>query len=293
MKEKNQTSNLAELAGSEYTSPEKLHELAKKGDNLVRIRVARNRKTLPDTLASLANDNDWTVVRSVAINPHTPSYILHNFALNKKFLEEVARNPSTPPDTLEYLTNLTPDQQPEKGLKKMFFTGLTQSEIDRIIEIVAGNPNYPTESVKKLIMDGKIDRNSTALSVSKERITVPLKVKDVLSFIPYVAQGEIRILPFSKRIEDGYNPQPLAYYDSNDIKRFEQSIETCKKEFAKNKNEYFRLSEENYTADMLLNANVIRIGAIPYNCYRLGGYADICITIEDIYWVRIKENYYM
>ena len=74
-----------ELALNPNTPPETLESLANDDNWLVRSHVAGNPNTPIETLERLANDKDWRVRCRVANNPNTPQYI-KTYLKIKKFL---------------------------------------------------------------------------------------------------------------------------------------------------------------------------------------------------------------
>ena len=101
------------------TSPEALAKLAVSKDVKVRLGVAYNRKTSPETLAILSDDRGvsidggvMSVKEAVAWNLSTSPETLAKLAVSKdvKVRRAVAYNVSTPPDVLRTLAQ---DKDPE------------------------------------------------------------------------------------------------------------------------------------------------------------------------------------
>jgi hypothetical protein len=67
--------------------------------------LARNPNTSAETLARLANDDDDSVRRGVAINPNTPPETLERLANDEKWSVRyyVTRNPNTPQYIRQYI----------------------------------------------------------------------------------------------------------------------------------------------------------------------------------------------
>ena len=69
--------------------------------------LAENSNTSPETLARLANDEDYEVRRNVAINPNTPIKSLEHLANDVEWIVRsyVAENLNTPQESLKNLAN--------------------------------------------------------------------------------------------------------------------------------------------------------------------------------------------
>jgi hypothetical protein len=85
--------------------------------------LARNHNTSPETLARLANDDDYWVCNMVAENPNTPPETLDLLVVDGNSLNCycVACNINTLPETLERLANYG-DQNAHIALALNFFT---------------------------------------------------------------------------------------------------------------------------------------------------------------------------
>ena len=102
---------------NEFTSPERLRELAEHSNYDVRWRVAEHPKTPKDVLTKMSYDENDRIVSSVAENPNTPVEILLELfeadisltgdglsrGVTYNVKKALARNPSTPRDVLEGL----------------------------------------------------------------------------------------------------------------------------------------------------------------------------------------------
>ena len=99
-----------------------------------KIVLAGSKKVPPNGLASLAKDNDVSVLQQVAMNPNVPDDCL--IALSKSpddgVRKMVARNPKTPPNILEILS---------------------YDSNSKVREEVAENPNTPERIMEALAKD--------------------------------------------------------------------------------------------------------------------------------------------
>jgi hypothetical protein len=105
-------------------------------NNTERYKIAENPKTSPETLARLADDEEWIVRRSVAQNPNTPPEALERLANedDPRVRERVAFNHNTQPQTLERLAN----------------------DADYWVRrLVVNNPNTPKETINLLLSDNR------------------------------------------------------------------------------------------------------------------------------------------
>lgn len=67
------------------------------------IALAKDPNTRPNTLAKLAEYNDFNIRRAIALNPNTPVEILRKMSRSEDLWNSVAKNPNTPEDILRYL----------------------------------------------------------------------------------------------------------------------------------------------------------------------------------------------
>jgi len=82
-------------------------EVKKDGNEIIRIAIATNPNTLPETLAELAKDKAWLVRTAVAENHNTPPEVLEELSNDDYWLVRlaVADNPNTPLKVLKKLAN--------------------------------------------------------------------------------------------------------------------------------------------------------------------------------------------
>ena len=99
------------LTANPNTPSEILAEVAKRGGYEVRVNIADNPNADAKTLEMLSHDTKF-VRMIVAGNPSTPNYVLDELAhrndgprMEVSILKEIAKNPNTSIETLEYLSN--------------------------------------------------------------------------------------------------------------------------------------------------------------------------------------------
>jgi len=274
-----------EEAAMETTSSERLDYLAKNGDYFVRLRVSRNRSTSPETLAQLAKDEDYNIQRSVAINPHTPDEILSQFVAKKMFLKEVAGNPNASGTTLEGILYLQPDPD-VRGLKKIVFTGVTYEVLTEVYKIVVKHPNLPERYLDELLQEGRLSIQDCHEAKAKRNVLpISLKVKD---FLPYIHNNSVAILAYTEQAEHENILAMIWSEGMENENKLEKSIDFYRTERQKKKEPV--LSSEQFTADDLLDATIIRIGTFPSGT--AGSKSTITLTIREV--EELKEtNYFM
>ena len=141
------------VAASDVPPEILLADLAKSDDYSVRIRVAQNPNSLPETLAMLAEDTEEYIRSTVASNVSSSYDTLAKLSTSKSSTDSirwnVAENVNTPPAIL---------------------TELAKDENDYVREKVAKNANTPPEALTELLKDKK---DSIRMEVAKNRNSSP------------------------------------------------------------------------------------------------------------------------
>lgn len=146
------------VACNHLTSPETLTLLASDEDRHVQRMVARNPFTPASTLTMLAQDEAlvW-VYAQVADNRNTPLETLNFFALSNsdEVRIAVAKNPSTPPETLTMLSSVNEYLAVRAGVARNSSTPLetllivSRTKSKSILRSLAENPSFTIVPVIK------------------------------------------------------------------------------------------------------------------------------------------------
>nr|WP_317428185.1 hypothetical protein [uncultured Blautia sp.] len=261
-----------EEASLDATSPEQLDYLVKNGDYSVRLAVARNNNTSPETLSQLAKDESIFIQRSVAINPHTPDNTLRQFVFKKIFLKEVAGNRNTSEETLREILFLQPDPD-ARGIKNMFQRRITQEELTEVFKIALKHPNLPKRCVDEFLKEGKLSVHDIhEIKASRKELPFSLKVRD---FLPYIRDNDIALLAYTEDVQKSIVLASFSSEDVEDKASLEESINFWRKE-----RKLTPLPSENFSADDLLDATIVRIETFPPAMH--GSKSTIAITIREI-----------
>ena len=184
----NTNSNFIKICIAETTTlEEKLIELAKDRDWLVRISVARNINTPCDLFFLLAKDQSFLIQNAVAQNPNAPVEILELFAYSKYYSTvrvSVAKNSKTPLYILRILKHDL-DVEVRKGVAQNqnsssdILSSLAKDDADEVRQAVAENPQTPANILENLANDVKYYiRLSVAQNVNTPREILTKLVQD-------------------------------------------------------------------------------------------------------------------
>ena len=155
------------LAWSSQTPASVLTVLSEDASAVVRSTVAENPNTPPELLVAMAQDSGETVRMAVAANPNTPIAILVTFAQvdSSNIRESLSGNPSVPPQVLSrILTVLMADPRTRSlpwRLNAIARNPSTPSESLKLLSTqhadvraaVAGNPSTPHDLLVALARD--------------------------------------------------------------------------------------------------------------------------------------------
>jgi hypothetical protein len=176
------------LAWSSQTPASVLTVLSEDASAVVRSRVAENPNTPPELLVAMAQDSGETVRMAVAANPNTPIAILVTFAQvdSSNIRESLSGNPSVPPEVLsQILAVLMADPRTRSlpwRLNAIARNPSTPSESLKLLSTqhadvraaVAGNPSTPHDLLVALARD-------KAKSVRAAIVSNPAAPEDVRS----------------------------------------------------------------------------------------------------------------
>lgn len=146
------------------------------------LKEALNENTPPQRLAELANSEDKTIRRTIAVNPNTPVTILKE--LFKDFPLEIFENPVLSllllenPDFFYELYQAHSNIFLEQGLPEFFIAWGVKHSNKEVRIAVARSPQTPQEFLEKLAFDSNYN----------VRCRVAENVKTPIDLLEYLAQ---------------------------------------------------------------------------------------------------------
>ena len=155
------------LASNSESPASVLTVLSEDGNATVRAKVARNLSTPPELLAAMAQDPDEGVQMDVAANPNTPLAILDAFAQvdSSNIREGLSRNPNTPPEVLSRILTVRMED-PRTRANPWWLTAIARNpstpaeslwllstQHADVRSAVAGNPSCPPDLIRTLARD--------------------------------------------------------------------------------------------------------------------------------------------
>lgn len=131
------------VAENPSTTPETLATLATNNDDVTVALVAGNPSTPPEVLDTLARDSDEDVRHAVAMNPSTPPKALTLLAFDRRLLVrmEAESNPNTAPEVLEAVYAVE-DREILVGLEDAV-------RVSRLSAVLASSLPTPTDAEKE------------------------------------------------------------------------------------------------------------------------------------------------